>query len=290
MNKYMTLVLAASILAAGCSREKASTETDRHSPGRMVDKTAAPQSEESPASAEKTDVVQNEKAREHLTAQFAPSELPGRLLEYRISLVYRTEDLVAGRNLLYDISAKRGFLRSSHVNSETGSMQVQMAVRVTELYQTLQDLDHAGSLLEESISVIDHTENHFIQTVKAKREDLRMGRKSQALTGNPTAQNWAEREASLDRSEDQADDARIEQWKIQDRVQWATVDVRLQGPEVPLALKMPPYRDAFVGAVNLLLRLVYGLIWGLPVLAILTGLFFYRSRIAGIFRRKGPSA
>jgi len=216
----------------------------------------------------------------------APLNAPGRLLEYNVDVTYRTKDIIAGRSMLFDVAARRGFLMTSSASAKSASMQVRMAVRSSELLDTLKELDRTGDLVEESINVIDHTENDYGQTLKAKREEIRNIRRNQAMIGDAAARNWAERDAALERSEDAADAAKLEKWRIQDRVNWATVTIHLDGPDLPAAVQVPTYRNAFVGLLNLLLWLVYASIYVLPFAAVIGLIIWKKNTIVGIFRRK----
>ncbi|MBL8019126.1 MAG: DUF4349 domain-containing protein [Leptospirales bacterium] len=218
-------------------------------------------------------------------ALVAPIKAQGRLLEYRVNVSYRSTDLLAGRTLLFDIASRRGFLRNSYASSNSSSMQIEMAVRSSELYDTLKELDRAGELREEQITVSDHTENDFAQELKATREEKRMLRRNLALQGDAAARNWTERDAALARSEDETDAARLEKWRIQDRVNWATIHVSLQGPDLPAPVQVPNYRNAFVGLLNMLLELIYGIIYLSPFLVLGGILFWNRKRILGLFKR-----
>lgn len=198
----------------------------------------------------------------------APVGAPGRLLEYNVAVHYRSADLLKARALLYSIASRRGFLRSSSASAESSQVSVEMAVRSTELYDTLKDLDAAGDLLTENISVTDHTEADYGNSLKVKRENLRGARRTQAMTGDAAARNWAEREAALERSEDSSDQAQLEKWKIQDHVNWATISVQVSGPDLPAPIRVPSYRNAFVGLLNVILELGYMAIYILPFLLI----------------------
>lgn len=215
-------------------------------------------------------------------ALVAPINAADRMLEYRVDVVYRSPELLAGRDRLFSIAARRGFLRNSHASSRSSSMQLQMAVRSSELYDTLKELDQIGELVTESITVLDHTENNFAQSLKAKREELRMARRGTALTGDAAVRNWTEREAQLQQSEDASDAAQLEKWRIQDRVKYATISVSLEGPALPEAIEVPVYRNAFTGLLNLFLSFVYYLIYLLPVLFVLALLIRYRRGIKSV--------
>ena len=161
-------------------------------------------------------------------------------------------------------------------------MQLQMAVRSSELYDTLKELDQLGELVTESITVTDHTENNFAQSLKAKREDLRIARRGGALTGDAAVRNWTEREAQLQQSEDASDASQLEKWRIQDRVKYATISVSLRGPALPAAIQVPVYRNAFTGLLNLFLSFVYYLIYLLPLLFVVALMIRYRRGIKGL--------
>lgn len=215
-------------------------------------------------------------------ALVAPVNAADRLLEYNVDVVYRTKELLAGRDRLFSIAARRGFLRNSYASAESSSMRMQMAVRSTELYDTLKELDQLGELVTENINVTDHTENNYAQSLKSRREELRMARRGGALTGDAAVRNWTEREAQLQQSEDASDASQLEKWRIQDRVRYATISISLQGPALPEAIEVPVYRNAFTGLLNFFLSFVYYLIYLLPGLFVLALLIRYRMAIKSL--------
>lgn len=215
----------------------------------------------------------------------APIGAQSRLLEYNVDVRYRSTDLLKARALLYAIAARRGFLRNASASAESSTMNLEMAVRASELYDTLKELDATGDLLSENINVTDHTESDYANQLKLKREQLRGARRAAALTGDAAARNWNERETALERSEDASDAASVEKWRIQDRVTWATVAVHVSGPDLPEPIRIPSYRNAFVGLLNLTLQIVYALIYLLPVFAILGLVLATRRRWQSWFKR-----
>lgn len=218
----------------------------------------------------------------------------GRLLEYRIDLTYRTERFPASRLRLLEIVGKRGFLEtaSSSTSASHAGMNTGFYVRADEVYEALKELDDVGRLESENIRVTDHTEEWVNQGRRARREELRMARRSKVTGIAPAARNWREREEALERSEDSFDRAEQARWKIKDRTAWARVNVVLLGPELPPRVTVPEYKRALYGLFNLLLEFSYVLLWLIPLWLILLIVYLLRGRLGSIrtllgSRRKG---
>lgn len=281
--RKLTFVLLSFILIADCKAKKPA-ETEPASPLQ-----ASRERDEAPGAvvggiqrknAEDADRIEERGLGP--VALVAPVNAADRMLEYHVEIVYRTKDLLSGRDRLFSIASRRGFLRNSYASAESSSMQLQMAVRSSELYDTLKELDQLGDLVTENITVTDHTENNFAQTLKSRREELRTARRGGALTGDAGVRNWTEREAQLQQSEDASDLAQLEKWRISDRVRYATISIRLQGPALPESIQVPVYRNAFTGLLNFFLSLAYYAIYFLPVLFVLALVIRYRAQIKGL--------
>lgn len=167
-------------------------------------------------------------------------------------------------------------------------MTLSVRVRSSNLYAALNDLDAIGALTSENITVYDHTENSVYQQMLAAREEIRNRRRSLANAKTDTgSKNWEATENLLSQSEDKQLQARMEEWRIGDRTGWATLKITLSLPVVvaPAPVEVPEFRNAFVGLLNLLLQLVYALIYIVPLVAI--GYLAYRGalRIAPGLRR-----
>lgn len=207
-----------------------------------------------------------------------------RLLEYKVNLRIKCKSLKMTRKELIEIIKKESFIRSSQtqVESQYESMVVEIHVPSSELYNTLLSIDKLGNLLSESIYTDDWTETNEEQKIKLDREHLRSSRRSVAATkGSPENWNWKDREELLERSEDNMDAARLESWKIKDKVKWAKVTINLVGEEIPDEIVIPNFRDAFIAAINFMLSVVYGILFLIPVGAVLVGLYFLYKKIRG---------
>lgn len=210
-----------------------------------------------------------------------------RLLEYHVAVQYKTAEFMKARALVLSIASRYGFVTSSSASSgRSSSLRTEVAVRIGSLYDVLKELDGLGDLQSENIQVTDHTENNFAQKLRSDREALRILRKGRsAEAGDPTAKNWAERQASLEKSEDAQDLADLERWKIKDRVSWARITILLEGPAAPDVIQVPPYKKALIGLVNVGLFLSYILLWILPLLLLGVLVLWKRRAIAGFFGR-----
>ena len=194
-----------------------------------------------------------------------------RLLEYTVTLSYRTDDVTRSRGELYKIVSKYGYLvNSSTASHERDAVNASFRVKIEHLHEVIDRLQVIGDLESESITAVDHTENMVLQNRKARREATRSARRKNAPA---TAKTWAQKEQLISAGEDRLDEAEHEKWKIRDRVAWANFSVQLIGPESPAPVKVPRFSNAFVGMVNLLLSTLYGLIVISPLLLIAGAVF-----------------
>lgn len=215
-----------------------------------------------------------------------------RRLEYNINATYRIESLKSARAFFNQWIPRYGFLlNESAAGDHNGYMSLRVRVRSANLYAALNDLDAIGALTSENISVTDHTENGVYQQMLTMREEIRNRRRALANANTSTgSKNWEATENLLSQSEDKQLQARMEEWRIADRTGWATLQITLALPvtTTPAPVEVPEFRNAFVGLLNLLLQLVYALIYIVPLAAI--GYLGYRgaSRLAPKFRRLLP--
>lgn len=204
-----------------------------------------------------------------------------RLLEYSITLTYRTEAYREARQSLLQLAAKHGHVVSSYASTDPNwSMNTTMRIRVAEMYTVLKELDQLGALESEQINSTDHTEGMVLAERQYRRERVRLIRRNSAANRTPAAnKTWAQREQLIEQSESRQDAAEHEQWKIQDRVSFAQIEVRLLGPDVPVQIEVPPYQNAFIILLNLLLEIFYAMIVGAPLLLFLLFLWIKRGAI-----------
>ncbi|MEM7183734.1 MAG: DUF4349 domain-containing protein [Spirochaetota bacterium] len=202
-----------------------------------------------------------------------------RMLEYEVSLQYKSKKFLQSRKRLLEIADSSAIIISNH-SSNTGKqpyLNVKLLVKSANLYETLLKIDEIGFLKSENIRTIDHTENNVANRIKLEREQIRLKRRQDAQSKN--SKDWKDRENLLSASEDSQDIAKLEKWRIRDKVTWARVKVYLYGPDRAEEVEVPKYKDAFVGMVNLFLNLLYGLVYLFPVIAVVAaGVYWYRKR------------
>lgn len=202
-----------------------------------------------------------------------PVTMNERQLEYQVNLNYQITDLKAARAFFNQWVPRYGFMQSETASGEgSGYLTLSVKVRSTNLYNALGDLDTIGTLASERISVVDHTENSMHQQLLGQREQVRMRRRSTAVAQNgATSRNWQAAETLLAASEDKEVQTRMEEWRISDRVQWATVTIHLMMPVVTkvAAVEVPAFQNAFIGLLNLLLQFLYAAIYIFPIAALL---------------------
>jgi len=196
----------------------------------------------------------------------------GRRLEYNIATAYQIESLKAARAFFNQWIPRYGFLLNESASGHNnGYMNLRVRVRVSNLYAALHDLDAIGVLNSENITVTDHTENAVYQQMLAAREEIRNRRRTIANAATGTnSKNWEATENLLSQSEDRQLASRMEEWRIGDRTEWATLQVTLSLPAAPVVtpVEVPEFRNAFVGLLNVLLQVLYAAIYIVPLLAI----------------------
>lgn len=211
------------------------------------------------------------------------TEAKERLLEYFVSLNYDSKDFPASRRRLIQIVSQYGFIVSSQARAgESPYLSSTIKVKTQDLFRVLEKLDELGTLKSEDIRTTDHTEAMVLQQMRLRRESLRQQRRARAST-NSNRKDWAARERLLSQSEDKADRAEHEQWKIRDRVSWAEIQVYVHGPEMAPEIRVPVYRAAFIGLLNFLLQLSYLAIYLVPLA--LLGYLAWRFALRPIFER-----
>ncbi len=191
----------------------------------------------------------------------------GRLLEYRADLTFTAENFLNSRKFLLELSSKYGFVQneSFHLSDGIGSsgMSATFHVRSADLYKVLLELDKLGSLISEHIEVEDHTEVFALEQIHARREKIRTARRSELVSRSP-AKTAVDAEVLLGESEDAADSAEFEKWKILDRVAWAKITIHVQGPKAATQVEVPNFRDAFIDLISLSLKLVLFAVYAIP--------------------------
>lgn len=200
---------------------------------------------------------------------FAPATGSERKLEYNLAVNYQIENLKSARAFFNQWVPRYGFLLNETASGDNnGYMTLRVRIRSNNLYAALNDLDAIGKLTTENISVHDHTENAVYQQMLAAREDIRNRRRAIANANTSTASaNWQASENLLSQSEDKQLATRMEEWRINDRIGWATLSITLSLPATPYVapVEVPHFRNAFVGLLNLLLQLVYLGIYLIPL-------------------------
>ncbi|MCB1323849.1 MAG: DUF4349 domain-containing protein [Spirochaetales bacterium] len=289
-------ILLVFLFAAYCSQENEAPTTSTDQTGNLADEDgllagqAAAEADMDAPRAERQRAAQPGAPADDRT-QGPTAILPrfdlaeGRLLEYVITLRYRTNDFEKARVFLLAFASRNGYINSSSARfTDDPYLATTLRVRSDRVYEALQDLNEVGVLLSEDISVVDHTEEMVIAARQYRREQIRSQRRARAGAATPgTNRNWDEIEQLLEASENRQDQAEHEQWRINDRVEWATLNIQLEGPETTDTISVPNYTNALIGFVNTLLWMLYGLLWISPVLVLLAAIayglrFWYRKR------------
>lgn len=222
----------------------------------------------------------------------SPSKLTeSRMLEYTVNLSFESESILESRKIAFETAQKYGFLSSSRTyNTDNQHFQATIRVSAERLHDALKDLEKAGTLIQSSVDVTDHTADRIWQGIKLDRERIR-SRRRQAMQNRAVPENQIQAENLLAQSEDSQDAAKFEDWKIQDRVQWATVNISVQGPEAPESIEVPNYVNALVGLTNNLLALIYWMLENILLIIVLLLLIWQWKRIwKGLKRMVGKDS
>ena len=277
---WLVLFIYTLVLASGCdqaSEQPGATDamkSEDYGAMESEDVAQAPARERS-LSEEATGAQEKklEASPEEATLSILPMDVSeaasDRMLEYSIQLNFSSDSILESRKVAFEVARKYGFLSSSRTYAY-GTQQFQATLRISSdrLYEALKELEAAGKLKESSVDVTDHTADLVWQSIKLDREQLRTLRR-QALQNRTNAQNQIQAENLISSSEDQQDQAKFEKWKIRDRVQWATVNISVQGPEAATEIEVPKYGNAFINITNSLLALSYWMLENILWLAIL---------------------
>ncbi|TGL01175.1 DUF4349 domain-containing protein [Leptospira bouyouniensis] len=211
-----------------------------------------------------------------------------RLLEFQIDLSYETLDLEKTRKDFLSFVSKYGYIEnSSATNSNAPYMNVKIHIKADKLYEALLELDTYGTLLNENITTIDHTEGMVWEKIKSTREKIRYSRRVTAnnqTTSN--SKNWEAIEESISASEESLDQTELQIWRINDKVKWATLNVSFSVPTPTDKIIVPKYQNALVGITNLFLELTYLLVWMIPFFLLVGILYLPAKKIIHWFQQK----
>lgn len=285
MFRFLTSILIVSFLFV-CKAENSQKQSEELSDLRSRSAAAPmPSADEQPMQEAEKKLTgkagEREEAPEDQIKTFATPKIGnlkiGRLLEYKVDLNFETKDFIAARKFLLELSGKYGFVQSESLQNWGGdtepSMTAVIHVRSSDLYQVLMELEKVGTLTSENIQVEDHTENYTLEQIHSRREKIRIARRTE-LGSRSTPKNAAEIEELLGQSEDSADSAEFERWKILDRVNWAKISIHLYGPKKPKAVEVPNFGDAFIDLVSIGLKFALSLIYIIPTALIAFGIFY----------------
>jgi|GEM_PF-652486 len=235
------------------------------------------------------DARENQPAQASLGKIFTPATTNERKLEYNLAVNYQIDSLKSARAFFNQWIPRYGFLLQETASGDSnGYMTLRVRVRSSNLYAALNDLDAIGKLTSENISVHDHTENAIYQQMLAAREDIRNRRRTIANANTGTgSKNWEATENLLSASEDKQLATRMEEWRVSDRIGWATLTITLSLPATPYVapVEVPHFRNAFVGLLNVLLQLVYLGIYLVPLLLLCYVVYRVALRTIPVMRR-----
>lgn len=285
MFRFLTSILIVSFLFV-CKAENSQKQSEELSDFRSGSAAApVPSADEQPMQEAEKKISgkagEREESPEDQIKTFATPKIGnlkiGRLLEYKVDLNFETKDFIAARKFLLELSGKYGFIQNESLQNWGGdtepSMTAVIHVKSSDLYQVLMELEKIGTLTSENIQVEDHTENYTLEQIHSRREKIRIARRTE-LGARSTPKNAAEIEELLGQSEDSADSAEFEKWKILDRVNWAKISIHIYGPKKPKVVEIPSFGDAFIDLASLGLKLILSLIYIIPLALIAAGILY----------------
>lgn len=210
-----------------------------------------------------------------------------RLLEYKVSLEFESQDFSKTRDDLYKMAGTFGFLQQSNDSFLTNkNLNASLWVKTEKLYEFLEASNSLGKLRSEYIAANDLTYDNYVQNVSLSREQIRGQRRSRALSGSSDAKNYTERERLLSESEEKEDSAKKEKWLINDKVSWAKVQISVIDPNQEKSINMPDFSNVFYDLASMFLYFAYLALYILPF-AIIGGLIYVkRSWFLKIFSNK----
>lgn len=202
--------------------------------------------------------------------------LKDRLLEYRINLIFETNDFETSRKMFYEIVKKYGFIRDYELKSDSiNEFNSEIWIKSDQISPFLIESEKIGNLTSESIDTIDLTKDQFITKVHLERERIRSMRRRAAM-GNKNARDYSQREQALSDSENRQDQTKINQWEIQDKVLWAKVNILIHSKHSQPSVGIPNFSGILHDLATIGLYIVYIALYVLPI-----GLLLFLIYIAG---------
>ncbi|MCB1177861.1 MAG: hypothetical protein KDK36_09805, partial [Leptospiraceae bacterium] len=193
------------------------------------------------------------------------------------NLSFQVNNISEAREKLIKIAKINSILKNSNTNisESTEMLNAEIYTPVDKMYETILLLGNIGTLTNETVSTEDWTEHNQLQKIKTEREITRSKRRSKAASsGKAENWTWKDREELLERSEDNLDMAKMENWKIQDKIKWAKIRIYIHGGESGFKIHVPNYKNAFVSSINFFLNAIYVFLWILPFGVIIMILYF----------------
>lgn len=277
---FLVVILLSTILCS--KKEPAKHEEKPVAPSRgIIDERKSEQDEESPVAGldvlEKKDsnidysnanYKKNESFFNNLkkTSAIKPLDIISessklRQIEYKVNLQVKVKNALETREKFLQVLKPNSILKYSGTSfNEFENYQVEILTPVGKLYDTLLEISKLGKIESETVNTEDLTEYFEEQKIKTERENSRSKRRTNAATeGSAQVKNWKDREDLLALSEDNLDKAKLETWKVKDRISWAKVSINFQGKELNDSFEIPNFYNAFVSAINFIFSIAYGI-------------------------------
>ena len=276
MKKLIVLIFLPSIFFAACGAKSGDYEpegsVDELPLSTIANERAVDKSEEVQGAgfAKEKKIEQNKNAAESIDSNFIGDfDLADqRYLEYKVTLVYDSRNVLGSRKDLLSLVKKYGFLKTSSTSiyGNNSYFNTEIVVKSDDLIKALQDFYLLGKLKSENLEVIDHTPDLVKNSIDRERAQTRIERRLK-YTGKVSTQsrNFTDIESSLASSEDNIDAAKFQKWLLEDRVKWATVNIRIDGPVEKRAIDVPDYKEALIVLLEFSLKLGYVMIVLVPL-------------------------
>ena len=200
-----------------------------------------------------------------------------RLLEHRADLSLEVKNIFSTRLKLYHLAAQYGFIQKAggRINEESTSLHFTFQVPAEKLYPFLGEISALGLVESENLEVTDHTPEYHRQTLKQKRMQKRLARREKNLAaGTAKTADFLAQQKALEDTENADDETKFARWQIRDKVKWSVVNLNIyeSGHRTP-DIQIPNFTAAFFGLADLLLDILYALIYLIPLAAIGYGIY-----------------
>lgn len=157
------------------------------------------------------------------------------------------------------------------------------------LFTVMQKIEYLGRVNEETVNTKDHTSKYFRQNLRSQRMAFRISTRLQNLNkNNKKAGDYLQQQAALENAEEIEDDTKQQKWLLKDKVKWASVSVKIEGPEKEIykSIEIPDFEQGFYSLIESLLKFIYSLIFIIPFGLLAFALYYGLKKSIRIIKNK----